>query len=512
MSRPPLLGQGGDYPVNRRPLLEILGISKRFPGVVALDSVSLDVRAGEVVGLVGENGAGKSTLMKILAGIYTPDSGEIQLGGKSVLIRSPREATRLGIGIIHQELEVVDNLDVAGNIFLGRELTRLGPMRLIDRNGMYAETETYLSRLGLNLSPRILLRRLSIAQQQLVEIARAFSLKSRLLIMDEPTSSLTSEETDRLFNVIRSMRTDGVSFIYISHRLAEIETLVDRVFVLRDGKNAGLLERPAITKDRMVRLMVGRDLKSYYESAGSTADGVCLQIDNLRTRRYPSQQVSLTLRRGEILGVAGLIGAGRSELAEAICGVTPAISGTISLDGESLKVESPSDAIRHGVYLIPEDRRRVGVILTMNVRENITLPALAGFCRAGLIDRRKETESARKISADLRVRMASLDSIAKNLSGGNQQKVVLAKWLSLKPRVILFDEPTKGIDIGAKAEIYHLLRQLAREGVGIMMISSDLEEILANSDRVAVMHEGRITGVLDRVECSPESIMRLAAV
>ena len=492
------------------PLLEVSGISKRFPGVVALDAVSLDVRRSEIVGIVGENGAGKSTLMKILAGIYRPDSGAIRFDGRPVSIRSPGEATRLGIGLIHQELELVDSLDVAANIFLGREPVSWGPLKLIDRKTVYSETEGYLSRLGLNLSPRTSLSRLSLAQQQSVEIARALSLKARLLIMDEPTSSLTSTETERLFGLIRDMRRDGVSFIYISHRLAEIEELADRLFVLRDGKNAGILAPPEITSERMVQLMVGRDLKSFYGSLASTAGDTFLQVDGMRTRRYPAQQVSLTIRRGEILGVAGLIGAGRTEVAQAICGVNPAVSGEIFLKGERLKIESPSEAIRQGIYLIPEDRRRFGLISEMSVRENISLPALARHSRARLIDRRREVESTRTISSELRIKMASLEAVTRDLSGGNQQKVVLARWLSLDPRVIVFDEPTKGIDIAAKADIYHLLRRLASEGVGIMMISSDLEEILGNSDRVAVMREGRITGILERSECSPESIMRLA--
>jgi ribose transport system ATP-binding protein len=498
--------------LNSAALLQVSGVSKRFPGVVALDSVSFDVRPGELVGLVGENGAGKSTLMKILAGILRSDSGEIRLDGREVSIRSPREAAQHGIGIIHQELELIDSLDVAANVFLGREPVCAGPLRLIDRKRIYSDTQTYLSRVGLDVSPRIGLSRLSIAQQQLVEIARAFSLNARFLIMDEPTSSLTAAETERLFRVIRAMRTEGVSFIYISHRLVEIEELADRVFVLRDGKNAGLLQPPEITSGRMVQLMVGRELKSYYGNPTSHANGIALRIDNLRTRRYPSHEVSFTIRRGEILGVAGLIGAGRTELAEAICGVNRPVSGHVSLEDQPLKTGSASDAIRHGIYLIPEDRRRFGLISRMTVRDNITLPALPRYSRAGIVDRKKESDSAREISKEMGIKMASLETDASNLSGGNQQKVVLAKWLSLKPRVIVFDEPTRGIDIAAKAEIYHLLRRLAGEGVAIMMISSDLEEILGNSDRVAVMREGRITGILDRSEYSPESIMRLAAL
>jgi ribose transport system ATP-binding protein len=493
-------------------MLQVSRISKHFPGVVALDSVSLDVRRGEILGLVGENGAGKSTLMKILAGIHRPDSGEIRLDGRDVAIRSPREAAQHGIAVIHQELELIDNLDVAGNVFLGREPVFGSPLRLIDRNRIYSETETYLARVGLNVSPKTPLGRLSIAQQQLVEIARAFSLRARLIIMDEPTSSLTTAETDRLFRVIRGMRAEGVSFIYISHRLTEVEAVADRVFVLRDGRNAGLLEPPEITHDRMVQLMVGRELQSYYEGPTSHGNEIALQINNLKTRRYPAHEVSLNIRRGEILGVAGLIGAGRTELAQAICGVNPPLSGDIQLEGKSLTIAFPADAIRSGIYLIPEDRRRFGLISGMTVRENITLPALSGYSRAGLVNEQRESASAEKISKELRIKMASLESDARNLSGGNQQKVVLAKWLSLQPRVIVFDEPTRGIDIAAKAEIYHLLRQLSSDGVAIMMISSDLEEILGISDRVAVMREGRITGILDRSECSPESIMRLAAV
>jgi ribose transport system ATP-binding protein len=493
-------------------LLQLSGVSKRFPGVVALDSVSLDVHRGEVVGLVGENGAGKSTLMKVLAGILASDAGEIRLDGHVVSIRSPREAAQHGIGIIHQELELVDSLDVAANVFLGREPVWAGPLALIDVKKIYTETETCLARVGLDVPARTPLARLSIAQQQLVEIARAFSLQARLLIMDEPTSSLTTAETERLFRVIRRMRAEGVSFIYISHRLTEIEEIAERVFVLRDGKNAGLLQPPDITSDRMVQSMVGRELKNYYASPTSSGNGIALQINNLRTRRYPSHQVSLTIRRGEIFGVAGLIGAGRSEIAQAICGVDPPLSGDILLAGEAVKISAPADAIQHGIYLIPEDRRRFGLISEMTVRENITLPALAGYSRAGLIDKKMESDAAQKICRELRIKTASLEAHAKNLSGGNQQKLVLAKWLSLKPRVIVFDEPTRGIDIAAKADIYHLLRQLAGDGVAIMMISSDLEEILGNSDRVAVMREGRITGILDRSECNPESIMRLATV
>ncbi len=486
------------------------GISKRFPGVVALDSVAFDVTPGEIVGLVGENGAGKSTLMKILAGIHRPDAGDVRLNGQRVSIHAPAQAAQLGIGVIHQELEIIDNLDVAGNVFLGREHTWCGPLRLIDRRRIYSETEAHLARLGTPLSPRTPLNRLSTAQQQLVAIARALSMKAQILIMDEPTSSLTLNDTERLFQVIRDLRSGGVTIIYVSHRLSEIEALADRVFVLRDGRNAGLLLRQEINRDRLVRLMVGRDVKSRAPDPDARTGRVCLEVDKLRTRRYPRNEVSLAIRHGEILGIAGLIGAGRSELAEAICGVERRVSGRVVLDGEPLTIDSPLDAVRSGVYLVPEDRRHRGLITAMGVRENVTLPALSRFARAGFIDRAAERASARGISGDLRIKAGSLETPVAHLSGGNQQKVVLGKWLSLNPRAILFDEPTKGIDVGAKAEIYQLMRQLARRGTAIMMISSDMEEILGNSDRVAVMHEGRITGILDRAECTPESIMRLA--
>jgi ribose transport system ATP-binding protein len=489
------------------------GITKRFPGVTALDSVELDVARGEVVALVGENGAGKSTLMKILAGIHQPDAGTIRINGDATVIRSPRDASRHGIGIIHQELEVIDSLDIAGNVYLGREPT-IGPLRLIDRKRIDADTTDVLQRLGLRLSPRTLVRELSTAHQQMVEVARAISLNANILIMDEPTSSLTLTETERLFEVVKDLRTEGVSIIYISHRLTEVQVLADRVVVLRDGKNAGTIERDEITGEqtvrRMIQMMVGRDLTDFYTPHQSSTGEVCFEVREMRTRRYPGCSVSLTVRHGEILGLAGLVGAGRSELAAAIFGVEPPMSGSVQIDGETVAIASPRDAIRRGIYLVPEDRRSFGLITAMTVRENITLPALERYSGGGFIRWSAEDAAARRMCAELRIKTPSTEAICSNLSGGNQQKVVLAKWLSLAPRVILFDEPTRGIDVGAKTEIYQLMRRLAEQGVSILMISSDMEEILGNSDRVAVMHEGRISGVLDRSQCSQEAIMRLA--
>ena len=484
-------------------LLSMSAISKRFPGVVALDSVQFEVDRGEVVGVVGENGAGKSTLMKILAGIYQPDSGAIRVNGEPAVIVSPRDAELRGIGIIHQELELIDTLDVAGNIFLGREPVWGGPARLIDRKKIYSGAQECLARVGLNIAPRTPLRQLSTAQRQLVEIAKALSLEARLLIMDEPTASLTLNETTRLFDVVNGLRAHGVSIIYISHRLSEVETLADRVVILRDGRNAGELTRSEISHDRMVRLMVGRDLQSFYGDRAAANGGVSFEAQSLRTRRYPTAEVSLAVRRGEILGLAGLVGAGRSEL-------EPPLSGRLRLEGQSLTIRSPRDAIRYGIYLIPEDRRTCGLIGELTVRENLTLPALSRYASAGWINDGTERAAARQMCAELGIKTPSVETAASNLSGGNQQKVVLAKWLSLTPKLILFDEPTRGIDVGAKAEIYRLMRRLADAGVAILMISSDMEEVLGNSDRVAVMHDGRITGTLDRSECSQEAIMRLA--
>ena len=499
-----------DRPLTATPLLQMSGICKRFPGVIALDDVSFDIARGEVVALVGENGAGKSTLMKILAGLHHPDAGEIRIDGQVAVMRSPQDAARLGIAVIHQELEIIDNLDVAGNVYLGREPRTAGWLKLLDRRAARDRTREHLAKLGAGIAPETRADSLSTAQQQLVAIARALSMQARILVMDEPTSSLTLADTDKLMKVIRDLRADGVAVIYISHRLGEIEALADRVVVLRDGRNAGSLARDEISRDRMVRMMVGRDVSSRASRAEPVSGGPYLQIEALRTARYPAHAISLDVRRGEILGVAGLVGAGRTELAEALCGVQGRVAGHVLLDGAAIRISSPGDAIRHGIYLIPEDRRRVGLVTAMGVRENISLPALGRYARFGWIRRSPEADDARRIAKQLQVKAASIDTTVGTLSGGNQQKVVLARWLSLSPRVIVFDEPTRGIDVGAKAEIYGLMRDLASRGTAVVMISSDMEEILANSDRVAVMHEGRVTGVLDRAACTAESIMGLA--
>ncbi len=492
------------------PVLEMKGIGKRFPGVVALDGVDLEVYPGEIVALAGENGAGKSTLMKILGGVYQPDVGQLRIDGQAAVIGSVADAISRGIGFIHQELNVLDNLNVAENVFLGREPVWGGPLRLIDRGQLNAQTEVYLNRLGLDISSQTPLKDLSIAQQQMVEIAKALSQSARILMMDEPTSSLTLTETERLLEVVKDLRAQGVSIIYISHRLSEISDLADRVVVLRDGRNAGVLAREEISYDRIVKLMVGRDLNHFYVQSTAAKQPGYFAVQNLRTKRYPHHAVSFDVGQGEILGFAGLVGAGRSEVAQAIFGVDAAVSGSVLLDKKPIKTFSSHDAIAHGIYLIPEDRRQAGLVLEMAIRENITLPALSRYASAGLIERAAERKIATEMCGKLNVKAPSVETKVANLSGGNQQKVVLAKWLSLNPKVLIFDEPTRGIDVGAKAEIYQLMRGLAENGVAIMMISSDMEEVLGESDRVVVMHEGAITGILEREQCSEEAIMRLA--
>jgi ribose transport system ATP-binding protein len=492
------------------PLLQMRGIEKSFPGVKALDKVDLDVYPCEVVALIGENGAGKSTLMNILGGVLQPDAGTIKIDGKATIIHNVSEAIKLGIGFIHQDLNVLDNLSIAGNVFLGREPLRFGPLKIINSRRLRAQTEPYLKRLGLDLSPDTPLSELPIAHQQMVEIAKALSLNARILIMDEPTSSLTLSETRRLFEVIRQLRNDGVSVIYISHRLAEVKECADRVIGLRDGVNAGALSRDQITHDNMVNLMIGRQLEDFYISPSTHAESGYFRVNNLTTTAYPDCQIDFEAARGEILGFAGLVGAGRSEMTRAIFGVDQPIVGSVYLAGRKLQIRSTKDAIENGIYLMPEDRRKSGLVVEMTVRENITLPNLASFSVAGLIKHNQEKNAASDQCEKLKIKTPSSETLTENLSGGNQQKVVLAKWLALAPKVIIFDEPTRGIDVGAKSEIYHLMRNLADSGVVVIIVSYDMEEILGVSDRIAVMHEGKITGQLKRDEFNEETIMRLA--
>jgi ribose transport system ATP-binding protein len=490
--------------------LELAGISKIYPGVVALNDVSLHLGRAEVLGLIGENGAGKSTLMKILGGVVAPTRGEIRIDGTAHAAMTVTAATRAGIAFVHQELNLFENLDVAANVFFGREKLGFGPLRIVDNRRMRADTAPLLQRLGADFTADAPVADLSIAQRQLVEVAKALSTGAGVIIMDEPTSSLTLTETERLLRVIADLKAHGVSIIYISHRLGEIMSCADRVVCLRDGQVAGELARAEISHAAMIRLMIGRDLKSLYIPPAANPPGGGCDIAGLVTTAFPDRHIDLSVRRGEILGVAGLVGSGRTSMAQAVFGVDPVLGGSISLDGARLRIDRPRDAIRHGIYLVPEDRKRCGLILDMPVVHNISLASLRAHARLLLIDRAAETHTAQAQRAGLSIRTPDEQSMVVTLSGGNQQKVVLGKWLSMKPALVIFDEPTRGIDVGAKGEIYRMMRDLADAGVAIVMISSDMEEVIGVSDRIAVMHEGRVSGVLDRPDFSEYNVLHLA--
>ncbi len=491
------------------PFLELQGIGKLYPGVVALDDVSLAVEPGEVIGLVGENGAGKSTLMKILGGVLAPTRGRIRVDGVERTAMTVAGAIAAGIAFVHQELNLLDNLDAAGNVFIGRE-PRTGRFGLLDRRRMAAEVGPIFARLGVDFGPGAPVAALSLAQRQLLEIAKALSLKSRLVIMDEPTSSLTLSETERLMRVIADLKASGVSTIFISHRLAEVKECADRVVVLRDGRLVGRLSRGEITPPAMIKLMIGRDLKSIYKPPAAAPGEPLLEIAGFETAAHPGARADLAVRRGEILGLAGLIGAGRTELARAVFGIDPAKGGTVRLDGRAVSCGSPREAIAEGIFLVPEDRKAAGIVLDFSITENVSLPQLPAMARMGVVDRGAERTLAETGKERLRVRAPGVGTLVGTLSGGNQQKVVLAKWLAMQPRAIIFDEPTRGIDVGAKREIYDIMRGLADAGVAVLMISSDMEEVIGVSDRIAVMHEGRITGTLERAEFSEFRVLELA--
>jgi ribose transport system ATP-binding protein len=489
------------------PLLEVRSLTKSFPGVRALKGVSLTLARGEVLAVIGENGAGKSTLMKCLAGVQRADSGEILLEGERAEIHTVHDALARGIALIHQELNLADNLDVAANVFLGREKRRAG---LIDTANLRREARRFLGAVGLDIAPATLVSALPIGHQQLVEIAKALSVNARVLIMDEPTSSLSAREAENLFKVIRDLRARGVSVVYISHRLGEVKLLADRVSVLRDGENAGDLAREEITHAAMVKRMVGRDLSQFYPHEPHTPGELTLEVRGIRTPAHPRHPVSFTLRAGEIVGLAGLVGAGRTELLTTLFGVTPALGGTMHVAGREVAPQSPLEAIAAGLALAPEDRKRQGVILEMAVRENLSLASLRRDQRHGFIDSRRAASISAEMIRTLQIKTPSERQVVQFLSGGNQQKVVLGKWLALRPRVLLLDEPTRGIDVGAKQEIYRLMEELARQGVAILFVSSEMEEILGMSDRALVMHEGEIAGELARAELSEEAVMHLA--
>jgi ribose transport system ATP-binding protein len=448
--------------------------------------------------------------MKILGGVIEPSSGVIRIDGAERSSLSVSDAIAAGIAFVHQELNLFDNLDVAANVFIGREPLFGGPLKLIDRRKLHRDVQPLLDRLGVDFKPDTPVSEMSIAQRQLLEIVKALSLNSRLVIMDEPTSSLTISETERLMNVIAGLKAHGISVIFISHRLNELSQCADRVVVLRDGHFVGELDSAHITHGAMIRLMIGRDLKSLYVPPAARPGDRALEILDAETSAWPGRTVSLDVRHGEILGLAGLVGSGRTELARAVFGIDRLIAGSVRLGGEPIVVSRPRDAIARGIFLIPEDRKRSGLLLDVSVAENISLPDLASYSRGRIVTLSAETANAEIQKRRLGIRAPSVATLVGSLSGGNQQKVVLAKWLSMTPRVLIFDEPTRGIDVGAKNEIYEMLRKLADSGAAILMISSDMEEVIGVSDRIAVMHEGRISGFLDRQDFSEHNVLQLA--
>jgi ribose transport system ATP-binding protein len=496
------------------PFLEMRNISKTFPGVKALDRVNLEVRRGEVLALAGENGAGKSTLMKILTGVYAPDpGGSILIDGKETTLRDNNHARALGIGIIYQELSVVENLSVAENIFLAKE--PLGRLGLIDRPRMHSGARDILKTIDLDLDPATRVSELSVGQQQMIEIAKAISDQSQVIIMDEPTASLSHHETRTLMEMIKRLREKGISIIYISHRLEEVFELADRITVLRDGSTVDTSPAQSVTRESLVRKMVDRELSELYAEPVShaTAEPV-LEVRNLtlRAKRLAApriRDISFTLHRGEVLGIAGLVGSGRTEIMEMIFGMRPC-TGQIEVDGKPVSIRNPHDAIRHGIGFVTEDRKVQGLVLGMSVRENFSLTHLERYSPFQFLQRAKEDESCQQFARTLGVKTPTIEQKVVNLSGGNQQKIVIAKWVARNPKVLIVDEPTRGIDIGAKAEVHALLTRLAASGIGIIVISSDLLEVLAVSDRILVVREGRLNGELSREDATSERVMAAA--
>ncbi|HKP53966.1 MAG TPA: sugar ABC transporter ATP-binding protein [Chloroflexia bacterium] len=491
---------------DKKPVIQVQHVSKSFGGVHALQDVHFEIFAGEVHALLGENGAGKSTLIKIVTGLHQPDTGEIHLDGQPVRFANTREAQEHGIAAIYQEPSLFPDLDVAENIMVGRQ-----PMRRwgIDWREMYQEAGSLLRRLGLSIDPRTKARDLSVAQQQVVEIARALSINAKVLIMDEPTSSLTLSEVEELFAIVRQLREAGTAIVFISHRLEELFALADRVTTLRDGTYVSTRDMSSVTTEDLIRMMVGRTLGELFPKQAVEAGEVVLEVEGLG-REGSFSGVSFQLRRGEILGMSGLIGAGRTNVARAIFGTEPATAGTIKLDGKIVTIKSPNAAMALGIGYVPEDRKEHGLVLPMCIADNITLPVLSNFAARGWLDAGKERQAAIEASRTLEVKMAHVEQKAGQLSGGNQQKVVLAKWLGTRPRILILDEPTRGIDVGTKAAVHGLMSGLAAQGMAILMISSELPEVLGMSDRILVMREGRLTGEFSRAEATQEKLMSAA--
>jgi inositol transport system ATP-binding protein len=497
------------------PLLRMSGISKRFPGVRALDNVDFEVAPGEIHALLGENGAGKSTLLKILAGAQQQDSGTITFGGKPITLQTPHDAQRLGIVTIYQEFTLAPNMTIAENVFIGREP---GPKPFISWRKMAADTRSIAVPIGLNHDPKTLVRDLSVADQQLVEIARALSMQSRLIVMDEPTSALSANEVQKLFKIVRDLKAKGISIVFVTHRLEEVIELCDRYTVLRDGHFVGSGSVAETDIDGIIRMMVGRQVNALFAHRTDTSAGaVALAVEGISRRGNAQDQnatvldnVSFNVRKGEILGIAGLVGAGRTEVARAIFGADPFDTGRVVVGGQPVDIRSPQDAIGHGIGLVPEDRKQQALFLSLAIRTNLSIAALGRLGTMGVfVDERAERKLIDEYKQALNIRMSGPEQLVANLSGGNQQKVVLARWLALRPKVLIVDEPTRGIDVGAKVEVHNLLFDMARSGIAIIAISSELPEVLAISDRIVTMREGKVTGEVSREKANQEVLMSM---
>jgi rhamnose transport system ATP-binding protein len=490
------------------PVLELRGVSKRFAGVQALQEVDLDLVAGTIHALVGENGAGKSTLVKILAGVHQPDSGTVRLRGEGIVLNGPAGARDRGIAVMHQQPNLFPDLEVAENVFVSRlPRTRFGR---VDWREAHAAAARLFARLGVSLKVTAPVRGLSVADQQLIEIAKALAVDAPVLVMDEPTAALSSREVERLFATVRQLRDHGVAVLFVNHRLEEVFELCDRVTVLRDGRQVVTKDIAELTPMETIRHMVGRQLDSLFPEKQAETGEVALRVRGL-TRAGVFRDVSFEVRRGEIVGLAGLVGAGRTEVARALFGIDRAEAGEVLVRGRRVEITSPGDAMREGLAYVPEDRHDQGLILDFSIAANVSLPVLGRLSRLlGVVDRGRERALAGDYSKRLQVRSTGVDQAAAGLSGGNQQKVVIAKWLATQPAVLILDEPTRGIDVGAKAEVHRIISRLAADGMAILLISSELPEVLGMADRVVVLHEGRVTATLDRAEATQERIMTAA--
>jgi inositol transport system ATP-binding protein len=490
-------------------LLEVDSVRKEFPGVVALDNVKFQLKRGTVHALMGENGAGKSTLMKIIAGIYTPDSGSFKLRGQDIRLKNPLDALENGIAMIHQELNLMGPMTVTENIWIRREpLNRFG---FINHGEMTRRTEELFTRLNIDIDPTVEVGTLSVANRQMVEIAKAVSFNSDVLIMDEPTSALTEREVEHLFRIIRTLKADGKGIIYITHKMNELFEIADEVSVFRDGKYIATKLSKELTRDEIIRMMVGRDISQMFPKLTVPIGNVVLSVKNLSLNGI-FKDVSFDVRAGEILGIAGLVGSGRSNIAETIFGVTPANAGTIEIHGKEIRMSSPSVAMANGMAFLTEDRKETGCFLLLDIQENTQMAVLQNkYVKYGFVQQAALAKDSQEMANTLRVRTPDMQEPIINLSGGNQQKVLISRWLLTKPRILILDEPTRGIDVGAKAEIHRLVSELAKDGVAVIMISSEMPEVLGMSDRIMVIHEGRVTGFLDRSEADQVKIMELAS-